>query len=281
MTNRKAILLWTICSIAASATAGIAMEKSGSTTALSRLTLGRFQDPVPQPVDQRPLEKARNLSLQPEAFKLGKRLGTRFTDSKRPISVATGTLTFGGNSQALTLTRRQNQRGEQIEIALSADQSRLTWDEADGAKATNRQANETERDLIERLTLDSPDQFVLAQLRGASYYTVSRNVRPAEAGDSDAYNGPLWTIVRIDEPDAPSNSERRRTIGKSRFYYLNEATGLIDKIRTDVRGEQIEASLSGWTSLEGETIPAHIVWTRNGQPLMEFTLSHFVRAAAQ
>ena len=44
---------------------------------------------------------------------------------------------------------------------------------------------------------DPPDQFVLAQLRGSSYYTVARNVRPA--GATDGYAGPLWNVVRIDE----------------------------------------------------------------------------------
>jgi hypothetical protein len=94
------------------------------------------------------------------------------------------------------------------------------------------------------------------QLRGASYYTVARSVRPADA--PDGYDGPLWTIVRV-----------------WRLYYINTATGLIDRIESEVEGQLIVAEISSWTEQDGEKLPAQIVWTRNGQTLMQYSLTNF------
>ena len=125
--------------------------------------------------------------------------------------------------------------------------------------------------LVERLVLDSPDQFVLAQLRGAGYYTVARNVRD-EVGGSDNYTGPLWDVIRVEEPDrGPS----RRPLSNARLYYLNVQTGLIDKIVSEVRGEKIEANVVQWVDQGGEKIPSHIVWKRGDETVQEFRLTSF------
>jgi hypothetical protein len=76
-----------------------------------------------------------------------------------------------------------------------------------------------DRQLLERVVFDSADQFVLAQLRGASYYTIARNVRPDEVGES--YDGPVWTVVRINDPD---RDEQRKPESSWRLYYINTAT---------------------------------------------------------
>ena len=222
MSYRKRVLVCLLVSIVAAASLAIAIEKSGPKLRLSHHpNISSSTNPIALSLNQTPLDKARNLSLQPEAFRLSKRVGQRFKDSQRSISVVTGTLTIGSLDHAVRMTRRQNQRGEHVEIAVGSDPSLLTWNETEGSKSTARALTETERRLVERLTFDSADQFVLAQLRGASYYTVARSVRPAEAGDSDAYNGPLWTIVRVSEPD---HAGRRQPEDRSRLYYINDST---------------------------------------------------------
>ncbi len=219
-----------------------------------------------QSQESRPNNIHRNLSLQPEAFKLSRRLGQRFIGSRREVSVLIGTLIRGGEQQPVVMTRRQTNRGERVEIAVGVGTPSLTWSEREGPRSSGNSANETERTLIERLAFDSVDQFVLAQRRGASYYTVARNVRPAEAGDSDNYDGPLWDLVRVDYPqeDTPS-----------RLYYINSTSGLIDKIVYEIGGEPIEANFSGWQEQGAETVPSRITWTREGQTLMEFRLTNF------
>ena len=220
----------------------------------------------------------RNLSLQPEAFKLSRNLGQRFTSSRREVSLLSGTLTIGADRQPIRIQRQQNQRGEKVEVAIGGRPDSLSWSNEEGAKSSDRTASENERMLIERLALDSVDQFVLAQLRGASYYTVARNVMPAEAGGADDYRGPVWDIIRVDDPETDA---QKQPFSKWRLYYLNTQTGLIDKVISEVHGERFETNFAGWTDEGGEKFPTRITWTRLGQPIMELTLTNFAHHSQQ
>ena len=214
--------------------------------------------------------KMRNLSLQPEAFKLSRRLGNRFAPSRQTSSTLVGTLITGTLQQEVNVVRKQSSTGEEVGIGM-AGAGTLTWSDGEGPGASGSNVNEGQRMLIERLVLDSPDQFVLAQLRGASYYTVARNVRD-DVGGSDNYTGPLWDVIRVEEPDrGPS----RRPLSNSRLYYINVQTGLIDKIVSEVRGEKIEANVLQWVDQGGEKIPSQIVWKRGDETVQEFRLASF------
>lgn len=116
------------------------------------------------------------LSFQPAADKLRRRLGQRFTMPGPERQTLVGTLTFGAQQLPVRIVRTQNDDGEQVEIEQGPGGASLTWSATDGAKSGASLANGIERQLIERLALDSADQFILAQLRGDSYYTVARNV---------------------------------------------------------------------------------------------------------
>lgn len=220
----------------------------------------------------------RNLSLQPEALKLSRTLGQRFMNSHREVSVLSGTLTIGTDRQPIQIHRQQNDRGEKVEVAIGGRSSSLSWSNEEGAKSSDRNASESERVLIERLTLDSVDQFVLAQLRGASYYTVARNVMPAEAGGADDYKGPVWDIIRVDDPEV---DVQKQPVSKWRLYYVNTQTSLIDKVISEVHGERIETNFADWTDEGGEKFPTRITWTRLGQPIMELTLTNFAHHSQQ
>ena len=215
----------------------------------------------------------RNLSLQPEAFNLGRRLGTRFSPGKREKSILVGTVTIGTERRIVQTIRTQRDDGEQVEIKIAGAPGALTWDAGQGALSSSSRANAGDRELIERLVLDSPDQFVLAQLRGTSYYTVARNVRPVNAGDN--YTGRLWDIVRVNDPEP---DETKRPQSRWRLYYLNAVTGLIDRIESEVGGQRIVAEISGWTDQNGEKVPTQITWTRQGQTVMQYSLTNFSHA---
>jgi hypothetical protein len=160
-----------------------------------------------------------------------------------------------------------------VEIAIAGRQALLTWHAAEGALSSGAPVTGSDRTLIERLVLDSPDQFVLAQLRGASYYTVAQNVRPDRAGDN--YTGPLWNIVRVDDPQ---RDEQKRAESPWRLYYINATTGLIDRVVCQLRGETIAAEISGWTDQNGEKVPSQITWTHQGQTVMQYRLTNFSHA---
>lgn len=212
----------------------------------------------------------RNLSLQPEASKLARNLGARFLARKNTSSVVIATLTVDSEIRTMRMTRRQDDDGENVEIAVDGSPGPLSWDAKRGGVASGREVIETDRTLIERLVFDSPDQFVLMQFRGASYYTLARAVRPADA--SEGYDGPLWTVVRVDDPE---QDEAKRPVSRWRLYYLNTATGLIDRIESEAHGQRIVAEISSWTEQHGEKFPAQIVWTRDGQTFMQYNLKNF------
>jgi hypothetical protein len=208
-----------------------------------------------------------NLRLQPEAAAVNHRLGDRFKVSGRATSTLSGTLTLSGNQQQVTIIRRQIESGEIVEVLLAGQ--RITWSHAEGIKAASSTATEPERLLVERLIFDSPDQFVLAQLRGAGYFTVTRNLRPNDAGDN--YSGPLWRLVRISEPQGTAEMVQKT---QWRLYYVNEATDLIDRVVSENDGQTIDASIQ-WTDRQGEQVPSHIKWTMGGQTIMVFETAAF------
>ena len=132
--------------------------------------------------------------------------------------------------------------------------------------ALEKNSGENRRAIYERARA-----ALLAQLRGASYYTLARNVR-GDLGGSDDYTGPLWDVIRVEEPEREAT---RRPLSNSRLYYINVQTGLIDKIVSELRGEKIEANVVQWLDQGGEKIPSYIVWKRGDETVQEFRLTSF------
>jgi hypothetical protein len=211
------------------------------------------------------------LALQPEADRQRRRLGQRFLAPGREMSVLTGALTLGADRQRVRIVRSQDEDDERLTIALGEKPQSLTWSGVDGARSNAISATGGLRELIERLALDSPDQFILAQLRGASYYTIGRDVRPAEAGGSDYYTGPRWDLVRVAEP---SRLTQNRPQSLWRLYYINTSTGLIDKVVSQERGKTITAEFSGWVTQGGETVPTRITWKLDKQVVMDLAVAN-------
>src|SRR5215510_1845545 len=88
------------------------------------------------PAQTRRAGRVRNLSLQPEAFKLSRRLGNRFSLSRKSSSTIAGILITGGVEQNVNITRRQTPDGEDVGIGITGEARTLSWNDADGAKAT-------------------------------------------------------------------------------------------------------------------------------------------------
>jgi len=268
MAFKQPKVLWMAVVIATSL--GTAFLVLGKPIFFNRTLLTRAADPIFRVSSQTAKPRHRNLSLQPEASKMSRRLGQRFLAGKREKSILHGVLTIGSEQRVVQTTRTQTDDGEEIEITAAASSQSLTWRRAQGTRSSNGQATKSERELVERLVFDSADQFVLAQLRGASYFAMGRNVRPENAGDN--YSGPLWNIVRVSDPEM---YEGKRPLSKWRLYFINTATGLIDRIESELDGERIVAELSGWTDIDGERLPTEITWTKQGQQVMHYRLANF------
>lgn len=242
------------------------IERSTTTVSLARPLAKAIQ----QPSVQRPSKLGARLSRQPDADRFRRSLGLRFLTVGREKTTLEGTLTIGGSVSTVRIIRTQQDDGERVEIALGSGPANLTWSPSAGARVNGGSAAANEQKLIERLALDSPDEFVLAQLRGAGYHTVARNVVPGGIKDLDNYSGPIWDVVNVREPDSLSGN---RALSASRLYYFNLATGLIEKIVSKEAGEPIVAIFSGWSDQNGERLPTRIQWRLNDQPLMELNIN--------
>lgn len=249
----------------------------GCVTGAFLITRASVENSVPVPQIAAPPSMgrgSRNLSRQPEALRVSRRLGKRFDPSSRVASVLTGKVTIAGSEQPLTIIRRQSEKGEDVELRIAGRV--VSRGMGESARAGSSGLTETEQSLVERLVYDSSDYFVLAQLRGASYYTVARHVRPDYAPDN--YDGPLWTVVRVEEPRVV-DEQNEESVREWRLFYINSVTGLIDKIAGEEKGQPIEANFSDWTEQSGEKFPTTITWTSNGQTLMTFNLTNLSTAA--
>jgi hypothetical protein len=263
--SRKLIVVGVLCA-AIGGTLFITYARSSSTSR----TLS--QEPV-QGVPTSVLAndpQTRNLALQPEAFKLSRRIGgDRFTSTTPASVIMQGVISTATSRQNVQINRYQNEDGERVQVALADTPAPLLWDAASGARTSAGLLDLTNRALLERLTFDSADEFILAQLRGASYYVVARSVRPDDAPDE--YSGALWDVVRVDDPEL---DQQKKPLSAWRLYYINTKTGLIDKVVCDSQGDRVEANFSDWTDRSGEKFPAAITWTSNGRTLMSFNLSN-------
>jgi hypothetical protein len=178
-------------------------------------------------------------------------------------------LATGTERQSIQISRYRDASGERVELNLASGSKLLSWDAASGARAAVGTLDLTDRAVLERLIFDSADQFILAQLRGASYQVVTRNLRPDDAPDN--YAGPLWDLIRVDDPQT---DEQKRPLSKWRIYYVNSITGMIDKVVSQHQGERIEADFSGWTDRAGEKSPSTITWTSHGKTLMTLNVTN-------
>src|SRR4051794_28968225 len=75
----------------------------------------------------------RNLFLQPEALRVARQLGQSFGATSMGTSVLAGTLTISGVEQPVTVTRRQTDSGEQVDLLIGS--RTLTWSAQEGTKA--------------------------------------------------------------------------------------------------------------------------------------------------
>jgi len=209
------------------------------------------------------------LAFQPEANRFRHRRGQRFISTGREMSSLVGTVTINGQTSAVTIIRRQDDDDEQVAVSIAGG-PQLNWNGKNGARQAGVSATGDNRKLVERIALDSPDQFILAQLRLASYRTVGHNVVPSGAGNVEDYSGPSWDVIQVGER---GTSEAARPLSQFRHYYINTSTGFIDRVVSFEDDTATFAEFSGWVDQGGEKLPSRITWKRNDRVVMELVLA--------
>jgi hypothetical protein len=216
------------------------------------------------------------LALQPQADRMRLQLGKRFRVPGKEIAILTGTLNINSQNRAIRITRTQAEDGERVTVALDGGAATYSWSQEEGTKLAGNSLSGEAKAFLERIILDSPDQFILSQLRGASYQTIASQVVPEEAVKQEIYEGPAWNVVRLEEPVRPGFSKPESLW---RMYYINSETGLLDRVISSEQGETILAELSNWGQQDGEIVPGRIKWSRNNQVIMEIIFSGLTYSA--
>lgn len=265
--SRK-IIITIVVSAAVGMTLLVAYAKTSATRSRSLALASQTLQGSAANIENGPGEM--DLASQPEALKLSRRIGgNRFKARSASALDVSGVITTGTAQQNIQITRQKTATGERVKLLTPDSSVALEWEASAGLSDASKTASAEQGAEFERLIFDSVDQFILAQLRGASYYVVARNVRPDNAPDN--YAGPLWDVVRIEDAAV---DEQKGSQPKWRLYYLNQTTGLIDKVVSESQGRRIEASFSDWKKQGDELSPSTISWTSNGQTLMTFTVNN-------
>lgn len=276
MSRKQKKILWPVASlvVATLAIAFISVRAGSSDAKRARAVKPAplaLATPAPQSQGKSKTDLRALIARQPAALKLAMQLGKRFRNADPSVSVLNGILHVGTDEQKVRITRRQTASGEEVEIALGTGPASLTWSPEDGVKSSRATPTDSDKKIVECLVADTPDQFILAQLRGASYQVIGRNVRPVGAGDRDDYKGPVWDIIRIGEPAVTSSASFQ---SPQRFYWINVQTGLIDRIKSFDQGTEVVATIT-WAEQGTEKVPSRITWTEQGQTLMQLDFNGF------
>jgi hypothetical protein len=210
------------------------------------------------------------LSAEPTADRMRSVLGNRFSSPAKQISYISGILLLNSQPHPIRMVRSQEEEGEIVDLSLDNGAALLTWNQRDGATSTSGALSGDLKRVVERIVLNGPDQFILAQLRGAGYYTVATDVVPEEALNTGNYRGAAWDAVRVQEPDS---ADGRAPESRWRMYYINTGSGLIERIISGEQGDPVMAELLDWTKRDGDLVPGRIRWSRNKQVFMELAIS--------
>src|SRR5262245_45817731 len=116
MKHKKILITISVILVTAALALGVARSHLMRDRSSPRITAPAFLQPQNRPGNR--AQRSRNLSLQPEAFNMGRRLGTRFSASRRETSVTMGTLLIGSEQRHVQTKRVQTDDGEQVEIRL-------------------------------------------------------------------------------------------------------------------------------------------------------------------
>ena len=168
--------------------------------------------------------------------------------------------------------------GESVAISLEGRQSEFTWTGTAGPLFGGVAVTDADRALVERIVLDSADQFIQAQQRGAAYITVARGVRPNGSGGSRDYAGPVWDVVRIGEFESLLAA---KPLSLARTYFINSRTGLLEKVISNEGGDLVTAEFAGWSARDGEMEVTEITWSSKGKMLMRLTIDNVAYASRQ
>jgi hypothetical protein len=137
-------------------------------------------------------------------------------------------------------------------------------------------SDELDADLIETLAFDTAEHFFEGQSQGLGTRLLGTRFRDDDGSAAD-YAGPFYDIYQVDE----SVGLRRAQRGRSKLYYVNSDTLLVERVRYegDRGGATVRVGVElEWQDIGGQRVPKRITRTEDGRPVITLDINSAVIA---
>jgi hypothetical protein len=234
---------------------------------------------VPTPVERYLV----NVGLPAQAIGFWNALPGIFDQAGHERRILGGTIAIGGQSIPFLFTRELDQK-VRLDLGGAAPRSLIVTGLNTLATAVVQSvgtgAEATDNDILEVLTDDPPEGLFFsfgtaARIRwlGGSYRT--------DGGTDTAYSGPYYDIYARTAATGTQPESPERT----KVFLFDSKSKLLGITRYQIvrGGATVEAEVAwgGWTSLNGQMVPASIVRSEGGQTAFTITITAASSVATQ
>jgi hypothetical protein len=217
-----------------------------------------------------PIEYVRRGRLRPQLHAVLSALGDRLEKPGKERLTLNGTITKAESQQAIPVKVVREFPGKlRLEEQING-QTRVTVFNSNGAQRSGDALNRRDEDLIEMLTHDSAEHFLIVQLGGAATRFLGPRFR-LDDGTATDYEGPFYDLYETSEMIKVGSEVRRQT----KVYYFNSDTHLLERVRYRLADSltEVEVRLNNWREVQGQKLPGEIVRLENDAPVLTFTIT--------
>jgi hypothetical protein len=199
-------------------------------------------------------------------------LGDRLEKPGKERLTLTGTITKAGRQQAIPVLLVWEFPGR-LRLEEQVDgQRNVTVFNGNNARKNGNSLSRRDEDLIETLTHDSVEHFLISQLDGAATRFLGSRFR-LDDGTATNYEGPFYDLYETSELIKVGREIRRQT----KVYYFNSDTHLLERVKYQVRRDdlatEVEVRLNNWHEVQGQKLPGEIVRLENNMLVLTFTIT--------
>lgn len=221
---------------------------------------------------ERSAEYVRRGRLRPQLQAALGALGDRLEKPGKERLTLTGTIIKSGRQQAIPVLLVWEFPGR-LRLEEQVDgQRNVTVYNGNSARRNGNALSRREEDLIETLTYDSVEHFLISQLDGAAIRFLGSRFR-LDDGTATNYEGPFYDLYETSELIKVGREIRRQT----KVYYFNSNTNLLERVKYQVRRDGlatlVEVRLNNWREVQGQKLPGEIVRLENDTPVLRFTIT--------
>jgi hypothetical protein len=125
----------------------------------------------------------------------------------------------------------------------------------DGEKSSTTKGglHADDQKLLESTLWDTADRFLYSQVEGVAMRLLGTRFR-MDDGTDPKYEGPYYDVYQVEEPVGLVKGGEL----KSKRFYFNSSTRLLEKVRYQENGAGIEIQIGGWQKINNQNVPGFI-----------------------